>query len=106
MSQTDLTIADNFDFPPNIEILQRLAKGSSLKQTLPKAVRLWVILRSIYGSETDPVKIELEKEFTYKDWSQSFFADFDNHKNYKVDELAKHARYFHIPQTFTKPELP
>ena len=87
MSQTDLTIADNFDFPPNIEILQRLAKGSSLKQTLPKAVRLWVILRSIYGSETDPVKIELEKEFTYKDWSQSFFTDFDNHKNDKNDKV-------------------
>ncbi len=86
MSQKNLTIDDSFDFYPDIEILQRLAKGSSLKQNLPKAVRLWVILRSIYGSQTDPVKVELEKEFSYNDWCKAFFTDFEYHKNDKVPE--------------------
>lgn len=86
MSQKNLTIDDSFDFYPDIEILQRLAKGSSLKQNLPKAVRLWVILHSIYGSQTDPVKVELEKEFSYNDWCKVFFTDFEHHKNDKVPE--------------------
>lgn len=35
---------------PQIELLQWLARGS-LKQNLLRAIRLWVWLRSLYGSE-------------------------------------------------------
>ncbi|MGB3508985.1 MAG: TIGR03985 family CRISPR-associated protein [Microcoleaceae cyanobacterium] len=83
MNQKILTKADVFDFPPDVELLQILARGS-LKQNLPKAVRLWVILRSIYGSFSDPVKVNLADKFTYNDWCERFFTDFEYHKNDKI----------------------
>jgi CRISPR-associated protein (TIGR03985 family) len=73
-----------FDFRPNVELLQVLARGS-LRQNLPKAVRLWVILRSHYGSETDPLKLQLGETFTYSNWSQKFFTETDRyHKDYTI----------------------
>jgi len=86
MNQKNLARADVFDFSPDIEILQILARGS-LKQNLPKAVRLWIILRSIYGSEADPVKVELADKFTYNDWCKRFFTEFEYHRNDKIPPL-------------------
>ena len=73
-----------FDFRPSVEMLQVLA-GGSLRQNLPKAVRLWVILRSHYGGETDPLKLQLGETFTYSNWSQKFFTETDlYHKDYTI----------------------
>ncbi len=80
MNQNNFRASNIFDFSPDVEFLQILAQGS-LKQNLPKAVRLWVILRSLYGSEADPVKVELGNKFTYNDWCSRFFTGFNYHKN-------------------------
>lgn len=84
MNQQKLT-RDDFYFFPDVKNLQILARGS-LKQNLPKAVRLWVILHSIYGDEADPVKVQLEDKFTYNDWCKKFFTDFEYHKNDKIPQ--------------------
>jgi hypothetical protein len=62
-----------FDHPPSVELLQVLARGS-LRQNLPKAVRLWVILRSLYGDEADEVRLKLGEQFTYEEWRDQFFT--------------------------------
>lgn len=56
-----------FTYPPTVGFLQILALGS-LKQNLPKAIRLWVILRSLYGNDSDEVKLNLGEHFTYEEW--------------------------------------
>jgi hypothetical protein len=56
--------------PPTVDRLKRLVPGS-LKQSLPKSVRLWVILQSLYGDAADHT---VPTKFTYKDWEQSFFS--------------------------------
>ena len=63
-----------FNYPPSVEVLKILTAGS-LKQNLAKAVRLWVILRSIYGDDSDEVKLELGEEFTFLEWRDLFFID-------------------------------
>jgi hypothetical protein len=50
------------DHPPSVELLKSLTPGS-LKQNLAKALRLWVILRTIYGDEAD-IRLQHD-EFTY-----------------------------------------
>jgi CRISPR-associated protein (TIGR03985 family) len=73
-----------FDYRPSVELLQILARGS-LRQNLPKAIRLWVILRSLYGDESDPVRLQLGGKFTYSDWHKLFFTQTDlHHKNYTI----------------------
>lgn len=73
-----------FDFRPSVELLQVLARGS-LRQNLPKAVRLWVILRSLYGDKADPIRLQLGKNFTYSEWNKLFFTQIDkHHKDYKI----------------------
>ncbi len=64
-----------FKYPPTVEVLKLLTPGS-LKQNLAKAVRLWVILRSLYGDDNDQVKIvELGEEFNFLQWRNLFFWD-------------------------------
>ena len=63
-----------FNYPPNVEVLKILTAGS-LKQNLAKAVRIWVILRSIYGDESDEVKLDLKEEFSFLEWRDLFFID-------------------------------
>ncbi|SKB13815.1 conserved hypothetical protein [Planktothrix sp. PCC 11201] len=76
-----------FDFSPSVELLQVLARGS-LKQNLAKAVRLWVILRSLYGDTTDPIYAELEECFIYNDWRKQFFTETHQyHNNDKISPL-------------------
>ena len=63
-----------FNYPPSVEVLKILTAGS-LKQNLAKAVRLWVILRSIYGDDGDEVKLELGEEFTFLQWRDLFLIN-------------------------------
>lgn len=63
-----------FNYPSTVEVLKLLTPGS-LKQNLAKAVRLWVILRSLYGDDNDEVKLELGEEFNFLEWRNLFFLD-------------------------------
>ncbi len=63
-----------FNYPPTVEVLKLLTPGS-LKQNLAKAVRLWVILRSLYGDNADKVKLDLGEEFNFLEWRDLFFLD-------------------------------
>ncbi|GAX38405.1 TIGR03985 family CRISPR-associated protein [Nodularia sp. NIES-3585] len=64
---------------PQIELLQWLARGS-LKQNLLRAIRLWVWLRSLYGSEGVSLhgetsdRLLLDDSFTFADWRDAFFS--------------------------------
>ncbi len=65
-----------FDHPPSVELLKSLTPGS-LKQNLAKALRLWVILRTIYGDEAD-IRLQ-QDEFTYNQWRNQFFSQGEKH---------------------------
>jgi CRISPR-associated protein (TIGR03985 family) len=67
-----------FDFPPNIDLLQILGRGS-LKQCLAKAVRQWVILSWFYGDEALTTNAQLDSLFSLKQWSEQFFSDAENY---------------------------
>lgn len=67
-----------FNYPPTLDLLESLTTGS-LKQNLPKTLRLWVMLRSIYGDDNDPVKLPLDDQFTYLEWRDLFFLDSKKH---------------------------
>jgi CRISPR-associated protein (TIGR03985 family) len=56
--------------PPSLPLLQWLARGS-LKQNLAQAVRLWVWLHLLYGSNN--IRLSLPNPFTYPDWRDAFF---------------------------------
>ncbi|MBD2313182.1 TIGR03985 family CRISPR-associated protein [Desertifilum sp. FACHB-1129] len=58
--------------PPRVELLQGLARGS-LKQNLPRAIRLWVWLRFLYGEEG--LQTAFPDEFSFADWRTTFFTD-------------------------------
>jgi CRISPR-associated protein (TIGR03985 family) len=58
-----------FEDPPQVELLQWLARGS-LKQNLLRSIRLWVWLQSLYGD----TPIELSEPFTYAQWRDAFFS--------------------------------
>ncbi len=73
-----------FNYLPTIEVLKLLIPGS-LKQNIAKAVRLWVILRSIYGENNDDVKLDLPEEFTFLEWRNLFFVDA--HKYHSRDKI-------------------
>ena len=79
-------MSEIFDYPPHVELLQLLARGA-LKQNLPKALRLWAILRSLYGEETDPIRVNIAPRFTYSDWYQMFFTEPEHHKEDRVPSL-------------------
>jgi CRISPR-associated protein (TIGR03985 family) len=64
-------MAPLFHRSPTVEILTALARGS-LRQDLPRAMRLWVILTSIYGEE-DLIIASLPETFTYTEWRDAFF---------------------------------
>ena len=83
MSNTESIASQVFDYPPTVELLQILARNN-LKQNLPKAVRLWVILRSLYGDEAEPVRVDLGDRFTYSEWCQQFFTLPGHHEDDKI----------------------
>ncbi|MBO3460374.1 TIGR03985 family CRISPR-associated protein [Aetokthonos hydrillicola Thurmond2011] len=69
---------DIFKYPPSVEVLKLLVPGS-LKQNLVKAIRLWVILHSIYGGDNNEATLELEEEFSFLQWRDLFFQDATKH---------------------------
>ena len=65
-----------FDYP-KVENLKRLVSQSlTQKVILLKAVRLWVILRSIYNEHEFEVT-----DFTYSEWRDFFFKDAETYHN-------------------------
>jgi CRISPR-associated protein (TIGR03985 family) len=60
-----------FADPPTIALLQWLARGS-LKQNLPRAIRLWGWLQFLYGDEGATSR--LTDPFTYIAWRDAFFT--------------------------------
>ena len=66
-----------FNHPPTVAFLSRLTKGEGLKnpRILQKAIRLWVMLQSIYGDEANPVYCRLGDSFTFVEWRDQFFED-------------------------------
>ncbi len=65
-----------FDYPPTVNCLQALiGHGSYLNHNLQKAVRLWVILQSIYGDAASEKTADLGKSFSIKVWREQFFTD-------------------------------
>ncbi|MEM1254950.1 MAG: TIGR03985 family CRISPR-associated protein [Cyanobacteria bacterium P01_H01_bin.21] len=77
----------SFSEAPTVDLLQRLVSGS-LKQSLAKATRLWVILRSLYGDPADKVQVNLGERFTYQDWAARFFLIPSQGRNYHVRDKA------------------
>ncbi len=76
-----------FENLPTVKFLHLLAQGNNLKQQLPKAVRLWVILRSLYGTDTDEVKLSLGENFTYNQWRDEFFNAENSHTRDQIPPL-------------------
>lgn len=67
--------------PLSVELLQWLARAS-LRQPdiLSMAIRLWGILRSLYGGIDDPLYLEsLGDRFAYPQWRDGFFPDANTH---------------------------
>jgi CRISPR-associated protein (TIGR03985 family) len=65
-----------FDYAPTVDLLQDLlGHGRLIRHNLQKAVRLWVILRSIYGDVASEQTVDLDQSFSVKAWSQQFFTD-------------------------------
>ncbi|MBC6434186.1 TIGR03985 family CRISPR-associated protein [Nostoc sp. HG1] len=73
---------------PDVELLQYLGRGY-LKQNLLRAIRLWVWLRSLYGSEGASLygdnqhRLILDDSFSYADWRNLFFS----HTHPKGEEI-------------------
>lgn len=61
-----------FDHPPTPQQLTPFARNS-LRQDLPHALRLWVILASLY-SDSDDLTLPLGDRFTYAEWRDAFFT--------------------------------
>ncbi len=65
-----------FDYAPTVNLLQELlGNGSYLHNSFQKALRLWVILRSLYGDIASEQTVSLDKSFSVKAWSKQFFTD-------------------------------
>lgn len=68
---------------PQPNLLQQLANGSlDQGQNLTRALRLWVLLRWLYGEEG---YIALPNSFTYADWRAAFFGE--NYKDEKQEDI-------------------
>lgn len=80
-----------FTYSPTVPFLQLLVPGS-LKQNLPKTVRLWVILRSLYGEDGDEVRLNLREQFTFEEWRNQFFTQADPNCKEHHSEKVYHKR--------------
>ncbi|UAJ74631.1 TIGR03985 family CRISPR-associated protein (plasmid) [Synechocystis sp. PCC 7339] len=79
-----------FEYSPTVDLLSHLVPRQSLSSPicLSKAVRLWVMLRSIYGHESDPVYCDLGHSFTSLEWRNAFFTDVaDFHQQFDGNSL-------------------
>lgn len=87
----------SFNYEPSVAVLQALVKKPLYeKGMLAKALRIWVILRSLYGEEPssleddrlDEIHLQntlglksLPKLFSYADWYKAFFGESEFHPN-------------------------
>jgi CRISPR-associated protein (TIGR03985 family) len=79
-----------FEYSPTVPLLSHLLQGKGLKNpiNLGKAIRLWVLLRCIYGHESDPIYCHLNESFTYPEWRDAFFLEQKLfHQNFNTDSL-------------------
>jgi CRISPR-associated protein (TIGR03985 family) len=67
-----------FNYSPSKDFLKSLTAGS-LKQNLPKALRLYIILSFIYGEESYKNELSLEDSFTFTEWRDQFFLDAEKY---------------------------
>ena len=81
-----------FDYKPTPDVLLQLNNRKEFRSTeeLSKAIRIWVILKTLYGTETDKFELlngyELGDKFTYHRWRDAFFNDSEIHKSEKTIE--------------------
>jgi CRISPR-associated protein (TIGR03985 family) len=76
-----------FDSTPTPQRLTPFARNS-LRQDLPHAVRLWVILTTLYG-DVDDLNGQLADRFTYTEWRDGFFTQTQRQDQ---DEAIYHQR--------------
>ncbi|BFM40052.1 TIGR03985 family CRISPR-associated protein [Synechocystis sp. LKSZ1] len=79
-------MSDTWPISPTIEILDKLARYG-LKQNLPKAFRLWIILDYLYGDH----HLDLEALFSFNQWLEQFFPGFEQvHKTDAIHRIKNH----------------
>lgn len=72
----------SFNYEPSVAVLQALVKKPlSEKDMLAKALRIWIILRSIYGEESNALNLLLSSSFSYVNWHKAFFRQSEFHPN-------------------------
>ena len=77
----------SFNYLPYPETLQSLYPRALTSVTeLSKAIRMWVILRTIYGNENDSLKLISNKDWTYAEWRDRFFNGAKIHQQEKTIE--------------------
>ncbi len=84
---------ESFKHPPTVAFLSRLTKGEGLKNPLilQKAIRLWVMLLSIYGEEaTNTIYCHLRNSFTFVEWRNKFFTDLKPFHNQADNKSLDH----------------
>lgn len=71
-----------FNYEPSVKVLQALVKKPLYeKDLLAKALRIWVILRTLYGGESNSLSLSLSDKFSYLDWHKAFFRQSEFHPN-------------------------
>jgi CRISPR-associated protein (TIGR03985 family) len=74
-----------FDRFPTVNFLEKLIKiPGTLDRNLPQALRLWVMLRSIYGDDGHLLSSPLNDKFTHADWRKLFSPN--SHKSKTLRE--------------------
>jgi CRISPR-associated protein (TIGR03985 family) len=82
-----------FDYPPTVDVLASLVKEPLYKSgNLSKAIRIWGILRTLYGKPTDPWRLNLKPKedwltldlksknlFKYTDWHKAFYSKYSKY---------------------------
>lgn len=78
-----------FTYPPTTELLQILGRGS-LKQSLAKAVRQWAILKWFYDEEALTTNDQLDRLFSFEQWSEQFFKEASTYHSIRDEAPDKH----------------
>jgi hypothetical protein len=72
----------SFNYEPSVEVLQALVKKPLYeKDMLAKALRIWVISRTLYGEGANSLNLSLDSSFSYSDWHKAFFKQSEFHPN-------------------------
>lgn len=87
---------NEFTYPCSVAVLSRLTQGS-LRQDLAKALRLWVILHSIYGDPAEKTTLSLPSIFSFADWRDRFFITQTIEQSNVGNTLKGHNRRDDVP---------